>query len=315
MREMLRSKFKGSLLGTAVGDALGMPVEGWSLSRIESTYGELREMMPGFLPAGSYTDDTEMMIGIAETIIERGFVDPDLLIKKFLEKFDPRRSYGISTIMVFDLIRSGVPWREASARIFNGQGSYGNGAAMRIAPVAVFYHDDFEMLKKAVIDASRVTHTHPLGIEGALLQALAIALATRSDPKRPLDKESFIEELHAHAESDVFREKMKTIKRFLTAESPRKVDVVRELGNGYEAFTSVPTAICAFLLHSESFEDAVAYAVSLGGDADTIGAMTGAISGAFHGFEAIPQRWLQKLENRQYIETLAEKLWELKIKD
>jgi len=310
----LKSKFIGSILGTAIGDALGMPVEGWSPSKIEEVFGEVREMMTGFLPEGSYTDDTEMAIGIAETIIEKGRVDPDHLIKVFMHNYDPRRGYGISTTMVFRLIEKGIPWDEASKSIFNGKGSYGNGAAMRIAPVAVFYYDDFEELKRAVYDASRVTHMHPLGIEGALIQATAIALAVRKDPRKRLDVEDFVDNLLLVCESDVFREKVKKIGRMLAEGINDKYVVVKELGNGYESFTSVPSAIYSFLLHWSSFEDAVVYAVSLGGDADTIGAMTGAISGAYHGVEAIPQRWLEKLENYEYLKSLGEKLWELKTK-
>jgi len=85
-----------------------------------------------------------------------------------------------------------------------------------------------------------------------------------------------------------------------------------ELGNGIEAFNSVPSAIYSFLIHHDSFAQAVIYAVSLGGDTDTIGAMTGAIAGAYLGVEAIPNQWRDKLENRLYIAELAEKLWQLK---
>lgn len=81
------------------------------------------------------------------------------------------------------------------------------------------------------------------------------------------------------------------------------------MGNGIEAFNSVPTAIYSFLSHFESFADAVIYAIGLGGDTDTIAAMTGAISGAYHGIKAIPKEWEERLENRAYIETLAIRLW------
>ena len=84
------------------------------------------------------------------------------------------------------------------------------------------------------------------------------------------------------------------------------------LGNGIEAFNSVPAAIYSFLTHAASFEEAVVYAISLGGDTDTIGAMCGAISGAYLGVDAIPERWRAKLENREYLEGLAEGLWRLK---
>jgi poly(ADP-ribose) glycohydrolase ARH3 len=99
------------------------------------------------------------------------------------------------------------------------------------------------------------------------------------------------------------------VEELLSCEDRKRV--VGELGHGIEAFNSVPTAIYSFLRHSRSFQDAVLYAVNLGGDADTIGAMTGAISGAYHGIEAIPERWRNGLERKDDIEKLAEKLWEI----
>jgi len=83
------------------------------------------------------------------------------------------------------------------------------------------------------------------------------------------------------------------------------------LGNGIEAPRSVPTAIYCFLRQTQSYEDTVIYAISLGGDTDTIAAMAGAISGAYLGIETIPSEWRAKLENREYIEALAENLWRL----
>ena len=88
---------------------------------------------------------------------------------------------------------------------------------------------------------------------------------------------------------------------------------MRKLGNGVEAFNSVPTAIYAFAA-TENFEEAVRYAVSLGGDADTIGAMTGALAGAYYGREAIPARWLEEVEGRELLERLAVKLWEIRVR-
>ena len=90
---------------------------------------------------------------------------------------------------------------------------------------------------------------------------------------------------------------------------PDKSRVILELGNGIEAFNSIPTAIYSFLSQPHSFAQAIRYAISLGGDTDTIGAMTGAISGAYLGVDTIPASWKDKLENRRYIEELAENLW------
>jgi poly(ADP-ribose) glycohydrolase ARH3 len=86
---------------------------------------------------------------------------------------------------------------------------------------------------------------------------------------------------------------------------------VRELGHGIEASNSVPTAIFTFLSHPQDFASTVVYAISLGGDTDTIASMSGAISGAYLGLDAIPSKWQERLENRDYILDLADKLWHL----
>ncbi len=138
-----------------------------------------------------------------------------------------------------------------------------------------------------------------------------------SDPSEELDRQSFVSDLikFVSEEGKLYKAKLKHIKELLECEHD-KAEVINRLGNDSSAPNSVPTAIYSFISHSHDFEDSVSYAVSLGGDTDTIGAMTGAISGAYHGKKGIPQRWLDVLENgkrgRDYIEMLAEKLWEIK---
>lgn len=180
-----------------------------------------------------------------------------------------------------------------------------------------FYYDDPNKLREVAYDSSRITHAHPLGKEGAALQAFAVANAINLDPSEELDKQSFVSDLIRFVadEGEIYRTKLQYIKELLEG-VPHKAEVINKLGHDSSAPNSVPTAIYAFISHSHDFEDSVAYAVSLGGDTDTIGAMTGATSGAYHGKRGIPKRWLDVLENgergRNYIETLAEKLWELK---
>jgi poly(ADP-ribose) glycohydrolase ARH3 len=310
-KKLLKSKFLGALVGTAVGDALGMPVEGYDPKQIQLKYGKIKEMLSGKLPAGSYTDDTEMMIGVAESLIENRGFNGEHMAKTFIKNFDSSRGYGFGAQIVLQLVSEGESWEEAAKNLFGGVGSYGNGAAMRIAPVSIFYYDNFDELKKTAVKTAKITHTHPLGVEGAVLQAYAIALALNQHPLKNLDIENFLQTLQNFVKSEVYKNKIKKIKLLLSKKTS-KWEVIFLLGNGIEAFNSVPTAIYSFLANHKSFEDAVTYAVNLGGDTDTLGAMTGAISGAYHGFEAIPKRWLNKLENLDYLKSLAEKIWEIK---
>lgn len=315
--EKLKDKFIGCMLGTHVGDALGMPVEGYDCKTIEVKYGELREMLDARMGVGTYTDDTEMMIGIAESLVEcKGFNGRDMA-DRFVKLHDPERGYGAGTVRALSLIKEGIDWNLAGERVFGG-GSFGNGSSMRIAPIGAFYYDNPDDLRKIAWESSNITHAHIFGKEGAALQAFAVAEAINSDPSEELDKQSFISDLIKFVSVDgkLYKAKLKHIKELLKC-GPDKAEVINRLGNDSSAPNSVLTAIYSFISHIHDFEDSVSYAVSLGGDTDTIGAMTGAISGAYHGKSGIPQRWLDVLENgergRDYIEMLADKLYELKI--
>ncbi|MBC7130235.1 ADP-ribosylglycohydrolase family protein [Candidatus Bathyarchaeota archaeon] len=126
-----------------------------------------------------------------------------------------------------------------------------------------------------------------------------------------LDVKAFLDRLMEFTVNDVYRAKLRIAKELLAVDADRRT-IVRLLGNGVEAFNSVPTAIYCFLRKYESFRETMVYAISLGGDTDTIASMTGAISGAYHGVNAIPKEWLEKLERKDYIKRLAEELWKLK---
>lgn len=312
---LLKDKFIGSMLGTHIGDALGMPVEGKSCETIEKYFGEMRDMLDARLGPGTYTDDTEMMIALAESLVEnRGFNGHDMA-RRFEDNFNPDRGYGSGTIQALFMLKSGMPWEEVGERVFYG-GSFGNGSSMRAAPIGALYCNNPIKLHEVACSSSRITHSHILGMEGAALQAMAVAKAINLHPRQSVDARRFIDDLilSVSLEADIYKSKLKDMEALLDTPSDKKA-VVEILGHDSSAPNSVPTAIYSFLTHTDDFEEAVVYAVSLGGDTDTIGAMTGAISGGFHGKSRIPSRWLEILENdekgRDYIEKLAVKLWEI----
>lgn len=301
----IKSKFIGALVGTGIGDSLGAFFEG----RFEVGLEEV-EGIAASAEVLTYTDDTHMMIGIAESLVRsRGFDGEDMahiFVRNY--EMEPFRGYGPGPPHIFRLIRAGVAWDEAAQRLYRG-GSYGNGSAMRIAPVGVFYHDNPEMLREVAYKSSRITHAHSLGKEGAALQAYAVALATNLEPREDFDRHDFLARLTDFVKDRVYHEKLSLIEELI--EKPNRHRVVAELGHGIEAFNSVPTAIYSFLSFPNSYAQAVLNAISLGGDTDTIGAMTGAISGAYLGVDAIPAQWRDRLENGQYIEELGNKLWHI----
>jgi len=302
---VLRAKFSGSLIGTAVGDAVGAGFEGRSAAdseAIEAAAAE-RELL-------AYTDDTHMMIGVAESLVHREGFDGEHMARVFIRNYEcePWRGYGPGPPSVFRMIRAGEAWDKAAEKLYHG-GSYGNGSAMRIAPVGVLYHDDLAMLKEVAYRSSRITHSHELGKEGAALQAYSVALAVSMEPAKGFDSRKFLAELYEFVQQEAYKRKLARVGALLGEAD--KATVAADIGNGIEAFNSVPTAIYSFLAHPHSFEEAILFAVSLGGDTDTIAAMTGAIAGAYLGLDSIPDKWRSKLENRAYIEELAAVLYDV----
>ncbi len=334
--DTLRDKFRGALLGTFVGDAIGIPFEGFTSDQIWDVLDRVRRLNrsdparaeaeallgmlhdPEIVPDGSaaYSDDTQMAISVAESLCEHGAFHGTDLARRFADNFEPWRGYGAGAFAVIVALKSdAAQWNEIATRLFDGQGSFGNGGAMRVAPVGVFAHHDPFVLRHLAENQAAITHTHPLGVGGAALQAAAVAVATRRNPTDRFDAHAFLTEVETFAPAlpDPYRYAIKDIREFLD-DMPSAWDAQERLGSSIEAHESVPAALYSFLRHPESFENAVEFAVRLGDDTDTVGAMTGAIAGAFHGYHAIPRKWLRPLENgakgRDYTLSLADRLFD-----
>ena len=292
-KDQLLDRFLGSAMGTFVGDALGEPVEGWSHRAIYSRFGLLDTMIR---EEGRYTDDTQMMIGILEALAEKGGFDPAVCAGKFGENFDPGRGYGRRIFGVVDRIRQGIPWDQV------GTDSFGNGGAMRIAPIGCFYYADLEAIKANAILSARITHSHPEGLAGAVAQATAVGLAFQySLSSEPIEPEKFLDSITAQM-TDIDKGFAKALDRIKSIPRGSMLEMIEAIAGRYSlslrAIESVPAAIGAFVL-TDSFQEAVVLAVNLGGDTDTIGAMAGAIAGAYYGYSQMPEEWLSPLENRE----------------
>jgi poly(ADP-ribose) glycohydrolase ARH3 len=303
----LLNKFKGAILGTAVGDALGRYLEGGTLADPEKV-----EEVALAQPELRFTDDTQMTMGVVSSLVEHEGFDEEHMAGVFARNYEPSRGYGLSTSQILQRLRRGEPWNVPAKEAFGGEGSYGNGSAMRVAPIGLFFYQDLTKVKEVAEASSKITHTHPLGIEGAVLQASAVALTVQTE-SGDFSTVDFLKKLTELTEGEVYKQKLGRLEELLNKKASPS-EVVQGLGNGIEAFNSVPTAIYSFLAFPGSFRDAVLWAVGLGGDADTIGAMTGAIAGALHGANAIPSDWLEKLEKKQELEELANELFLLLVK-
>ena len=288
----------GALLGTFVGDALGMPFEGAAPEAIP----ERVEMIDARLGRGTYTDDTQMMVALAESLLDRGQVDEEHLAHAFQEAYDPERGYGGGTRRVLELWAAGTPVTAAASQIFDGQGSRGNGAAMRIAPIAVRFAHDPDNLCYQAARSARVTHAHPVGVDAAVVQAAATGAALRTD--------DILEAALAAAQTREMKHGLGAVGDLLAA-TRKEIEAYRQLQSSSDAQQSVCAAVYAAVAHP-AFDEAVSFAVGLGGDTDTVAAMTGAIAGARDGASSIPSRWLEALEDgergRRYVEALAIRL-------
>lgn len=298
----LKSKFMGGMVGSALGDAIGelafmYPREIF----LRSTLNQLSEFR--------YTDDTAMAIGLAESIIEARGVDEQNLGKTFADNFarEPWRGYAPGPPTVFSMVeKGGISYGDAAKSLFGGQGSLGNGAAMRIVPLGLFFYDSEDIYEQACASA-RVTHAHPVGMDGAALQAIAVSRAVKIDPHQEFPFETFMEALIGIAKTTEVRRKMELVLRLL-AEDVQPDIAASNIGRTVAVHESMPFAIYSFLRHFMSFEDCIFCAIMNGGDRDTLGAMAGAISGAYLGMNAIPEYWRRKLENLSYIKELASDL-------
>ena len=305
----LRDIFVGSSLGTLVGDAFGASVEGWHPSLIRERYGLLERPLNG-----RYTDDTQMMIGIMEAIQSNPRPTQQEIADRFLDNFDPTRGYGGRIFGVMKRIEAGVGAADA------GTDSWGNGAAMRIAPIGCFFYDDREMLLENAVRSAEITHKHPIGVAGAVAQAAAVALAVEAAAEdKEIDAEGYVDEIAAMIDviSKEFSTALAPIKGLSASGIEEAIDIlISNFTRDVSAIGAVPAAIAAFLL-SNCFADAVIIAVNAGGDTDTTGAMAGAIAGAYYGAGDIPLNWLHMMEEGEkgvtYVRDLAIKLTEMKV--
>jgi poly(ADP-ribose) glycohydrolase ARH3 len=295
----LWGKYLGCMLGSALGDAIG------ELAFRYPEEGRLRAAIAA-APLLRYTDDTAMALGLAESLAELGDLEPQHLGRTFHRHFsrEPWRGYAAGPPTIFQLVdKSGLTYEAAARQLFSGQGSLGNGAAMRVAPLGLFFHDIPDLYDKAVASAA-VTHAHPLAQDGAAVQAGAVAMAVPLDPRNPFPRDTFLRRMLALARTPELKEKLSLVRALLKSEvsGPQAAGI---LGKSVMIHESLPFALYAFLARPHSFEDCLMEAVLSGGDRDTLGAMAGAISGAYLGATAITALWREKLENQDLIERMA----------
>lgn len=254
------------------------------------------------LPGGPWfhTDDTEMAISICAVLKSHGFIHQDALAKRFARRFerDPERGYGMMTRTQLRDMIAGADWRHTAASAFGGQGSMGNGGAMRVAPLGAYYAEDLERCAAEARASSVVTHTHPEGVAGAVAVAVAAAMAWRLKGVSKAERADrfFDEILRITPESQVRRKIL--VAKGTPASTPVEA-VARSLGCG-ELVTAPDTApFCVWVAahHLDNFVEALVQTICVGGDCDTNAAIVGGIVALSTGREGIPPSWLSARES------------------
>jgi ADP-ribosylglycohydrolase len=220
-----------------------------------------------------------MAISIVQVLKSHGYVDQDALAKRFARRFerDPERGYGRMTRIQMREITAGAKWRDMAANAFGGQGSMGNGSAMRVAPLGAYFADD---------------------LERCVAVAAAMAWQLRDAPRADQTRLLFDAVLQHTPESKVRRGV------FLASTNPPEiptVDVARALGNGslVTAPDTVPFCIWMAAHHLNSFVEALGTTISVGGDCDTNAAIVVGIVALSAGRKDIPTEWLKARERIQ----------------
>ncbi len=262
-----------SLEGLSVGDAFG---EQFFLPPEEFEVAVTTQTVPS--APWSWTDDTQMALSVVAVLAAHGEIEPDALAQSFAAQFDPSRGYGPSMGRALRQIQDGADWRVVVQEAFGGQGSYGNGSAMRAGPIGAYFAPDLERVVMQAQRSSLVTHTHPEAVAGAVAVAVASALCARGTATgRPVSSLTFLDEVQSWLPPSEVAGKIRRAR-----DMPARASLAfaaSTLGNGVQlsAQDTVPFALWCASRHLDDVEAALWLAVSAGGDRDTICAIVGSI--------------------------------------
>lgn len=278
---MNRTAAYGSLRGLALGDSFGQTWFGVPAEEAE------RRIADRELPAAPWpwTDDTAMALALYRVLAASGTVRQDDLARAFADSYreDPYRGYGGSMHDVLRRIGDGEDWRPVIAGQFSGMGSWGNGAAMRVAPLGAWFADDLDLAARQATLSASVTHAHP--------EAVAAGLAARGEPA-----DGFIAAVAEQTPDGEVRSRLRRVAdRSFTLEPAW---IAGEVGCGLRlsAQDTVPYAVWCAARHLDDLEDALWATASAGGDIDTTCAIVGGIVAAGTGVKAMPDAWLRASE-------------------
>lgn len=277
-----------ALDGLSVGDAFG---EQFFIPGVREICIGTKQPPEGPWP---FTDDTVMALAICGVLFEYEEIDQAALAEEFAERYstDPYRGYGEGAQRLLHQIAAGADWREATQAAFGGEGSLGNGGAMRAAPVGAYFADDLELVVEQARASAEITHAHPEGIAGAIAVAVAAAYAWRDDR----DAEELLSFVLEHTpEGQV----ASGIAQALDVPLDEwEYDAAEQLGDGNQvtAADTVPFSLWCAAAHLDSYRDAIWAGARAAADIDTVCAIVGGVVAGAVGRRGIPAEWIDARE-------------------
>jgi ADP-ribosyl-[dinitrogen reductase] hydrolase len=337
MTQQSEDRFRGCLLGGAIGDAMGMPVTGMSREEILAL-GAVRDFQPSrgavpivipvadlgdselgeLLRPGQWTEDTQLTLALAQTLLEEGgsFIPESWAHNLVRWVHSAPRSPGLSTLQAALQLRTGgVFWDEAA----DPEGA-GCGPAARVAPIALRFAQEPDRRRHAAVLQAQVTHGHPDAHAAALAVAEAIAFMLAQDRNALSDwngiafLHTLIETVRSASPDFAAFARCLELARTLLADQVDMATAIRVLGVSGWSREAVPCALYCVAYAPQDFETLLLSAVNLtGGAVDSIAAMVGAIGGALHGWQSIPLRWREGVEDAERLVETAQSLYRLSI--
>ncbi|MFG2818404.1 ADP-ribosylglycohydrolase family protein [Kitasatospora sp. NPDC048365] len=278
-----------SLHGLALGDAFG---DRWFFSDVDE--GQLAHASRTLRPVPwGWTDDTAMALVLVRHLVEHGEVRQDELARGFAAMYtaDPGRKYGPSMHQVMRRIHAGEGWYAVTSGMFGGQGSHGNGAAMRVAPLGAWFADDLDRVAEQAALSAAVTHFHPEAAAGAVAVALGAALAARSRGGAAPARSEFLLEIAGRLPEGEVRSGLRIAARMPEGTGVRHAAVVLGSGERVSAPDTVPFALWSAAGQPDSLPEAVWDTLGGWGDRDTTCAIAAGVVAARTGPGQVPAPW------------------------
>ena len=319
-------KFTGTLLGVSIGDTLGHPFEGILSEQIYSRFNDFKEFIGSNNKLfNTYTDDTQLTLHTAKALIQGSGFNEDYIVREYVEWLeDPPIGPGFGCISTIQKLKYGISWKKAASN------SGGNGTAMRVSPIGLFYCKDIENLKNFAFQSSIITHSHPAASAGAIVVARAISFLIDKTIDTGFLVDDFFDAIISSISNsreeiwDEFIEILNKVKNSLSISLEAGLIKFSQVGVKAPYFiedylgkafvhpytlSTVACAIFVFLKNLNSFEECIFKLATAGGDSDTVGAIGGSLAGAYFGKDQISSDLMQLVKGYKDILKISEELW------